>query len=64
MAAPDIDAFSNRLARNDRHWSRWARRQGIQCYRIYDRDVPQFPLVIGAIALLSGLFGSADNAAT
>jgi 23S rRNA (cytosine1962-C5)-methyltransferase len=46
MAATDIDAFRNRLARNDRHWSRWARRQGIQCYRIYDRDVPQFPLVI------------------
>lgn len=43
---PDSDAFRNRLARNARHWSRWARRQGIECYRIYDRDVPQFPLAI------------------
>ena len=43
---PDIDAFRNRLARNARHWSRWARRQGIECYRLYDRDVPQYPLAI------------------
>jgi 23S rRNA (cytosine1962-C5)-methyltransferase len=43
---PDIEAFRNRLSRNARHWSRWARRQGIECYRIYDRDVPQFPLAI------------------
>lgn len=43
---PDIDAFRNRLSRNARHWSRWARHQGIECYRIYDRDVPQFPLAI------------------
>ncbi|MBP8298240.1 MAG: class I SAM-dependent methyltransferase [Burkholderiales bacterium] len=43
---PDSDAFRNRLARNARHWSRWARRQGIECYRLYDRDVPQFPLAI------------------
>jgi 23S rRNA (cytosine1962-C5)-methyltransferase len=46
MAVPDIDAFRNRLARNARHWSRWARRQEIHCYRIYDRDVPQFPFAI------------------
>ena len=43
---PDTDAFRNRLTRNARHWSRWARRQAIECYRIYDRDVPQFPLAI------------------
>jgi len=44
----DIEAFSNRLAKNHRHWSRWARRQGIECYRVYDRDIPQFPLAITA----------------
>jgi len=46
MTTPDLAAFSNRLARNHRHWSRWARRQGIGCYRLYDRDVPQFPFAI------------------
>ena len=32
--------FANRLARMARHWHRWARRQNITCYRLYDRDVP------------------------
>lgn len=40
------DAFCNRLARMSKHWHRWARRQGITCYRIYDRDVPEVPLSI------------------
>ncbi len=38
--------FSNRLRKNARHWGKWARRQGISCYRIYDRDIPEWPLAI------------------
>jgi 23S rRNA (cytosine1962-C5)-methyltransferase len=38
--------FSNRLRKNARHWGKWARRQGISCYRIYDRDIPELPLAI------------------
>ncbi len=29
-----------------KHWHRWARRQGISCYRLYDRDIPDVPLAI------------------
>ena len=42
----DLDAFRNRLGKNHRHVSKWARRQAIGCYRLYDRDIPQFPLLI------------------
>jgi len=42
----DINTFINRLRKNARHWSKWARRQGITCYRIYDRDVPEFPVAV------------------
>lgn len=38
--------FHNRLDRMSRHWGKWARRQGISCYRLYDRDVPEIPLCI------------------
>lgn len=38
--------FGNRLARMAKHWHRWARRQGITCYRVYDRDVAEVPLSI------------------
>jgi 23S rRNA (cytosine1962-C5)-methyltransferase len=37
---------ANRLRKNARHWGKWARRNGIECYRIYDRDIPEFPLAI------------------
>lgn len=29
-----------------KHYDKWARRKGITCYRIYDADVPEFPLAI------------------
>ncbi len=38
--------FTNRLRKNQRHWSKWARRRGVTCYRLYDRDIPEFPLAI------------------
>lgn len=41
-----MEAFANRLRKNQRHWSKWARRREITCYRLYDRDIPEFPLAI------------------
>lgn len=38
--------FRNRLEKVYRHRSKLARRQGISCYRLYDRDLPEFPLII------------------
>lgn len=45
-AMGDIQAFANRLRKNAKHWSKWARRQHVECYRVYDRDIPEFPLAI------------------
>lgn len=42
----EIEAFANRLRKNQRHWDKWARRRGIGCYRLFDRDIPEFPLAI------------------
>lgn len=41
-----MQAFENRLTKVNRHISKWANRQGITCYRIYDMDMPEFPLCI------------------
>lgn len=38
--------FENRLAKVYKHLSKQARRQAISCYRIYDKDLPEFPLII------------------
>ncbi len=42
----DTASYSNRLRKNARHWGKWARRQGLRCYRVYDRDIPEFPLAV------------------
>ncbi|MFN2309563.1 MAG: class I SAM-dependent methyltransferase [Gammaproteobacteria bacterium] len=44
------DDFANRLRKNAKHWDKWARRQGLSCYRLYDRDLPDFPLAIDRYA--------------
>ena len=38
--------FRRRLAKRFKHLSKWARRQGIEAFRVYDRDIPEVPLVI------------------
>jgi 23S rRNA (cytosine1962-C5)-methyltransferase len=38
--------FQNRLEKVYRHISKQARRQKITCYRVYDHDLPEFPLLI------------------
>lgn len=46
MPLPDFEAFANRLRKMDKHLGKWARRRGISCYRVFDADLPRFPLAI------------------
>lgn len=39
-------SLKNRLEKVYRHLSKQARRQGITCYRLYDHDLPEAPLII------------------
>lgn len=38
--------FANRLQKNLRTLGKWARREGIECYRLYDADMPEYALAI------------------
>jgi 23S rRNA (cytosine1962-C5)-methyltransferase len=38
--------FANRLTKVYKHISKVAKKQQIPCYRIYDKDLPEFPLTI------------------
>ena len=44
--ADQVGDFRRRLAKRFRHLGRWARRQEIEAFRVYDRDIPEIPLVI------------------
>lgn len=46
MEAEKINMFRNRLQKVFRHLSKQAKRMGVTCYRIYDHDLPEFPLRI------------------
>lgn len=41
-----MQSFANRLQKVNRHISKWAKRQDITCFRIYDLDMPEFPFCI------------------
>src|SRR5690606_20893002 len=38
--------FANRLRKNAKHLTKWARKQAIECYRVYDADLPDYALAI------------------
>ncbi|WP_294430948.1 class I SAM-dependent methyltransferase [uncultured Treponema sp.] len=38
--------FSNRLAKRYKLLRKWARRERVTCYRLYDRDIPEVPLAV------------------
>jgi len=38
--------FANRLQKRFRHLKKWALRTGTQAWRLYDRDIPEIPLVL------------------
>ncbi|HVV87998.1 MAG TPA: class I SAM-dependent methyltransferase [Kofleriaceae bacterium] len=48
MATPEraAEMLRGRLLRNRRHLGRWAKREGVTCWRVYDRDIPDVPVTI------------------
>lgn len=38
--------FQNRLVKLARHLRRWPTKRGITCFRIYEKDIPEIPLVV------------------
>ena len=41
-----LEYFRNRVAKNEKALRRWARREGVTAYRLYDRDIPEIPLAL------------------
>lgn len=38
--------LEDRLRKRQKHLGKWARRTGVTCYRVYDRDIPEIPLAV------------------
>lgn len=46
------DLFSNRLKKKYKETRKWARKNGITCFRLYDRDIPEIPLSLDVYEFL------------
>lgn len=49
-ALQHAEMFANRVRKNQQRLGRWARRNGLEAYRIYDRDLPEYALVVDRYA--------------
>ena len=45
-ALEQAEIFRSRLAKPARHLRRWPTKLGITCCRLYERDIPEVPLVV------------------
>jgi len=41
-----MEMFANRLRKNLKQLGRWARREGVECYRLYDADMPEYAVAV------------------
>lgn len=55
--------FANRLAKRYKMLRKWARRERISCYRLYDRDIPEVPLAADLYEFLPADINSKIEAA-
>jgi len=44
--SPGAEMFANRLRKNLKKMKKWAKREGIDCYRLYDADLPEYAVAV------------------
>ncbi len=44
--SPGAEMFANRLRKNLKKLKKWANREGIDCYRLYDADLPEYSVAV------------------
>lgn len=58
--------FANRVMKNARHLGKWAKREVVTCWRVYDRDIPELPVTLdtyeGALVLNDYRIDPSDDA--
>ena len=57
------ELFSNRLKKKYKELRKWARKNRISCYRLYDRDIPEVPVSLDLYEFLPGEIDSPVEAA-
>jgi 23S rRNA (guanine2445-N2)-methyltransferase / 23S rRNA (guanine2069-N7)-methyltransferase len=50
---PGARMFANRLAKNLKQIQKWARDNGVTCYRVYDADMPEYAFAIDSYRVIA-----------
>ena len=40
------EMFVNRIKKNRKKWERWGKRNNVDCYRLYDADIPEYNVAV------------------
>lgn len=66
MSVDIREMFANRVRKNARHLAKWANRENVTCWRVYDRDIPEVPVTLdsyeGALVLNDYRIDPGDDA--
>lgn len=57
------DLFTNRLKKKYKELRKWARKNRISCYRLYDRDIPEIPLSLDVYEFLPDYISNTTDCA-
>ena len=57
----DQKTIQNRIDKNFKHRAKWARREGIESFRIYEKDIPEFPFIVDVYKDHAVIFEKRDD---
>ena len=57
----DLHTIKNRIEKNYKHRAKWARREGLEAFRIYEKDIPEFPFIVDVYKDHAVIFEKRDN---
>lgn len=42
----DLQSIQNRIEKNYKHRLKWAKRENVEAFRLYEKDIPEFPFIV------------------
>lgn len=57
----DLKTIQNRIEKNYKHRAKWARKEGLECFRIYEKDIPEFPFIVDVYKDHAVIFEKRDD---
>ena len=57
----DQKIIQNRIEKNYKHRLKWAKREGLNAFRIYEKDIPEFPFIVDVYDNYAIVFHKGDD---